>query len=116
MLEINGVELEFDILDADIAERYSAAGEELQAKLQELDLETLSDAEALRQECYLVFDYFDEIFGEGTAKAIFKERTNLGRCLDAMDQLAECATAQRKVFNEKMGKYKPNRAQRRAKA
>ena len=24
MLEINGVELEFDILDADIAERYSA--------------------------------------------------------------------------------------------
>ena len=49
MLEINGVELEFDILDADIAERYSAAGEELQVKLQELDLETLSDAEGIRQ-------------------------------------------------------------------
>ena len=116
MLEINGVELEFDILDVDIAERYSAAGEELQARMQELDLETLSDVEAIRQECFIVFDYFDEIFGEGTAKAIFGERTNLGKCLDAMEQLAESAAAQRKVFQEKMAKYKPNRAQRRAKA
>lgn len=115
MLEINGVELEFDILDADIAQRYSVAGEELQARLQELDFETLSNAEAIRQECLIVFDYFDEIFGEGTAKAIFKERTNLGKCLDAMDQLTENAAAQRKAFQEKMAKYKSNRAQRRSK-
>lgn len=116
MLEINGVALEFDILDADTAERYESATEAVVKQLGELDLDKMSQAEAIRQECYIVFDYFDAIFGEGTAKTIFGEKTNIGICAAAMEQVSNSAAEQNKAFSDRLTKYRPNRASRRAKA
>jgi len=115
MLEINGVALEFDILDADTAERYEAATKALQKDLSALDLKAISSAEAIRQECQIVFAYFDTIFGAGTAEAIFAGKVNLNRCMDALELLTESSKSQQKKFSERAQKYRPNRAQRRSK-
>ena len=115
MLEINGVELEFDILDADVAERYETALDALYEEIEALDLKSMSGAEVIRKECYAIFDCFDSIFGEGTAGTVFGEKTNLGTCTAALEQLIDHATKQQVAFNERFRKYRPNRAQRRGK-
>jgi len=116
MLEINGVELEFDILDADIAERYEAALDAMYEEIETLDIKNMSGAEAIRKECYVIFDCFDAIFGEGAASMVFGEKTNLGTCTAALEQMIDHAAEQQKAFNERMKKYRSNRAQRREKA
>ncbi len=115
MLEINGVTLEFDILDADTAERYESATKALQKDLSALDFKVISGAKAIRRECQIVFSYFDTIFGAGTAEAIFAGKANLNRCMDALEMVTESSKSQREKFSERAQKYRPNRAQRRSK-
>ena len=63
-------------------------------------------------------NFFDTVFGDGAANKAFGATTSMDVALDAMAVLAgavqEQSTSSMKGYNE-LGKYKPNRAQRRAK-
>jgi len=61
-----------------------------------------------------VFRFFDDIFGDGTARKIFGSKTNLNACLNAVDELVSDADQQYAKVEERMHKYSPNRAVRRA--
>ncbi|MGL5382479.1 MAG: DUF6673 family protein [Culicoidibacterales bacterium] len=119
MLTINGVELEFDIFDLDAAEAFESGLEAIKKSAETKNQnKTLSDV--IRTQCALVFDVFDDIFGEGTAFDVFGEKTNLKVCLKAFEQLVSEVDEQRKAMEEETKKYmdqqKPhpvNRQQRR---
>lgn len=115
MIEINGIQLEFDMLDANTAERYEDANLTLQKQLAAMNLETMRTADAIRKQCQIVFDYFDCIFGTGTSDTIFAGKMHLGECLDALEIVTNASTAQSKAFEERFSRYRPNRAQRRSK-
>lgn len=113
MLEINGVELEFDLLDADMAESYENAYRKMQKDVANIP-KNLSLAENIRKQCKLIFNFFDEVFGEGTSKNIFGNKTNLRECIKAVETIIDHVNKDTEEANKIINKYSPNRATRRA--
>lgn len=113
MVKINGVELELDIFDMNVAEKYEKAI----AKVQEEAAKSkgLKLSSSIRKQCTAVFECFDAIFGEGTHQKIFGERVNLIDCLKAFESLIQGANDQVKEVESINNKYSSNRAKRRSK-
>ena len=119
-MKINNVELEdMDIYDLDTAEKYEGALEKVRKEAEETKNTEVVGGTALsfaiRKQCNSVFDCFNAIFGEGTDKKVFGDKTNLMVCLKAFEELVLHADEQKKEMEKMTNKYSPNRAQKRAK-
>lgn len=113
-MKINGVELQdLDIFEADTVEKYEGALEKVVNGAKET--ESLKSSVAIREQCNLVFDCFNTLFGEGTDKKIFGNKVNLLTCLKAFEELVEYTGEQKKELEKFTSKYSPNRAARRKK-
>ena len=75
MLKFRDIELDFDIFDADQAELYENALSMFQQACDELPEDGTLSAK-IRRQCALVFDFFDDLFGDGFHKEIFGDKTN----------------------------------------
>lgn len=113
MLKINNVELEFDLLDSDIAEKFEKAIKNLQRKERNKNVKGLNMAQVIRLECHLIFDFFNELFGAGTDKKIFGNKTNYRECEKAFEEVVLYAEKQSQDLKQRVYKYNPNRAERR---
>lgn len=83
---INGVTIpDPDVGDLEFLEKYEAQNDVIVTKLNEMDKD-IRRSEAVRTQCTLVFEFFDAVFGEGTAKKIFGEKVNLKTCIDAYEE------------------------------
>jgi hypothetical protein len=105
-IQINGVTLQCDFMDADFMEPYEQATIEMQAaaarqKNQHYD----SAAKAMIAQCDVVNDYFDGIFGEGTAAKVFGGSHNLMTHLQAVSDLTDYAMKAKKEINDFTNKY-----------
>ena len=63
--------------------------------------------------CGIVKDFFDEVFGGGTADKLFKDKNNLAICMDAFGIVSSEAGKMKGQVNAITNKYNMNRAQRR---
>ncbi|MEG2412566.1 MAG: DUF6673 family protein [Clostridium sp.] len=112
-MNINGVELELDIYDADTAEKYEKALEDVQ------DIEDkvrgMKVSESIRTQCNIIFGIFNDLFGKGTDKKVFGDKVNLLTCLKAFEELVIQSNEQKGELERIASKYSPNRAQRRIK-
>lgn len=110
---INDVNLgQYDIFDADLAEKYEVA---LDKASKPVKTEGLKTSAIIRQQCEVVFNVFNELFGEGAADKVFGTKTNIRVCLAAFGDLVEQINSQKDEVDKMTAKYSPNRAQRRAK-
>lgn len=111
----NGIELEFDPMDIDVLEKYEEEIEKTKRKVDECVEDTeLTEVAKLRKQCEAVEDFFDNMFGEGTAAEVFQGNMNI---LDHLTFYCNiCArfgdTSNR--IKDALSKYSPNRAQIRA--
>lgn len=115
MMKFRDKELDFDLFDAETAEAYEAAVEAVQeANANAPKSETLS--QTIRRQCAIVFDFFDDLFGDGFHKELFGDHTNLMECVDAFAEFTAAVDVQKAQLGEKISKYvpAPNRAARRA--
>ena len=112
MLKINDVELELDLMDADMAEKYEKAYRKMQRDVANIP-KNLSLADSIRKQCNLVFYFFDEVFGQDTSKKIFGNRTNLRECIKAVETLIDHVNKDVEESNKIINKYSPNRVERR---
>ena len=109
---INGVELEFDATDVAFMRKVKQANKQLdkQEKKAALEKDEINIVETV---CLAVFDYFDEIFGQGTAKKIFGDRVSLALCLDVMETFKSEQEEQSNQIKERINKvtekYKPHK-------
>lgn len=111
---INGVELQdLDIYDLEVAEKFdkelkvvAGVGEKL---------EGLSTPEVIRTQCTAIFNFFNELFGEGTDKKIFGDKVNLVTCLKALDEFITQVRDQKEQIEKISNKYSLNRVARRNK-
>ena len=114
VININGIDLELDLMDADVMEKFESLCTEIANKIQEpTQYDGLSSAEGMRKQCKYVDRFFDDLFGEGTAKAVFGGECRLDDHLEAF----ALVTSQRKVLDEQLqsisNKYGVNRLQNR---
>ena len=72
-IEINGVELELNLLDADVVEEYERLTKKIVARIQNKKAyEGKSNAEAMRYQCRCVDEFFDGLFGPGTSEELLQ--------------------------------------------
>lgn len=116
MFEVNGVQLDFNLFEAETNEAYEEAYQNTLNELEKVKEEE-SGAESLRIMCNAVKDCFDCIFGPGTGDEVCGQNSDFLKCMDAYEALTDEAIRQRGILDEKIQKvttkYQGNRAQRR---
>ena len=112
-ININGVELELDLLDADVLERYEMLHQEVAAKSKAPLPEGTSTADGMRMQCRIVDEFFDALFGPGTAKRVLGENSNLGLRLEAFGKVASMSSEVRQEISAIADRYGPGRLQNR---
>lgn len=111
---INNVELpDIDVSDALVMENYEAAHDKVAKKMNNLDTNGKRRSELIRIQCEAVFEFFEDVFGEGAAKKVFGESVNLTTCLNAYEAVViEVNNLDKKVAGQYKTKF-GNRQQRR---
>ena len=110
MITINGVDLDFNIYDYETALHYESA-------LTRIQSETTKPgglAETIKAQCELVFDFFDEVFGPGTAEQVFQGKYDFRVCTAALGDVINAAKAQQQEYTSLLDRYAPNHTARRA--
>jgi len=124
MIEINNVQLDFDITSPTDVLRYKQAGERMEAEGANIALPAVApddpsflDAyvDMLNAQLRLFGNFIDEVFGDGIAQQLLGSNPSLNKVTEINDALALAMEAQGKDFGVKLQKYKPNRATRRGK-
>ena len=112
---INKVEIgNLDLYDADAMEKYENALAEVAKKNNEAE-KVAKTSEKIRQQCNIIFDFFNSLFGTDTDVKIFGGKTNLLLCLKALEELINQVNEQKGELDKIFNKYSPNRASRRSK-
>lgn len=116
--QINNVELEIDMNDYDFQKKYEEAFQKMGEEEQILQ-KVGSNAEITKEYCDLFYRLFDRIFGEGTGNALFHGKRNATLTDEVYTEfLSICSEQARAAADrraEMLSKFRPNRAQRRAK-
>lgn len=110
MININGIDLEFNLFDCETAERYESALKELQSD----SALTTGLADTIKHQCGIVHDFFDQVFGAGTAGRVFGDRLDVMACTQALGKVIDDAERQTGEYNDLLSRYVPNRAARHA--
>lgn len=115
-MNILGVELEFDFFDADQLEVYDRENSKVAVNINEpTQYEGKSSADAIRIQCRIVDDFFDAVFGSGTAQKLFKGKTNIRDHMEAFGMAAKAAMDSRveleRIEDEYYGSIRAERRQ-----
>ena len=87
-MNINNVELEADFLDADFMERYEVSAAEMQKRANAAkERKWARSSDAMKEICAYINEFFDAVFGAGTAEKIFGGKNNVGEHFDAFEAI-----------------------------
>lgn len=109
---INGVELYVDFTDADFIEKVDKAKDKVIEECNKVNLKELSTAEGIRQECKIIKDFFDFVFGDETSEKLFKGKNSLDLCIKAFEDLINEKEKSINDFHTRISKYSPERLKR----
>jgi len=111
---INNVELELELLDADVMEVYEDTINNVAVKVKDpTAYKGKSNADAMRYQCRCVEEAFDTIFGEGTAAKVFPKNNNLRVRMEAFNVLCNESRNAKEETAALVGKYSPERVENR---
>lgn len=91
-VDVLGVELELDIYDVDVFEKFEHEVNEVKRKA-DITVQGQTNAQKLRRHCAIVKEFFDNVFGAGTAKKVFGEKDNIKDCTNAYLTVIETLSA-----------------------
>lgn len=113
-VNINGIELELDLMDADVMEKYEELNTDIMERIADnSNYEGKSTAEAMRFQCRCVDEFFDRLFGDGTAEKLFGGRNHLGERMDAFGQVSKIGEGLHDEMSKITQKYGVGRIQNR---
>lgn len=113
-MKINGVDFDVDFTDADIIEKIDKGCkivDEESEKLRKKENE-IEPAEGIRQECKIIKDFLDYVFGEGTSKKLFGDKDSLILCINTFEDIIKARDEQVKSIETRLNKYSPERLKR----
>lgn len=100
-ITIMGVELELDVFDVDVYEKYEKEVREVDRKVNHSPQaeKFKTPAEKLRYQCTVVKEFFDAVFGPGTADKLFHGKNNIRDCNEAYLAVIEASGAAMNEYN-----------------
>ena len=81
-VNVLGVDLEIDIYDVDVFEKFEKEVTDVKRKADEPS-KGKTNAQVLRRHCAIVKEFFDNVFGQGTSEELFHGKDNIKDCTDA---------------------------------
>lgn len=109
--EINGLELELDIEDAETSEKYFSAFEKMEQREKEIQ-KNGKHSEFIKAYSNMFYELFDNLFGIGTAEKIFDGKKNARLCDEVYDNFLSFVKKQsEEALNRRNSiktKYNPN--------
>ena len=112
-MKIKNIEVDFDFLDADDAEKFENGAKEVIEKCKEKREQEMSYSQSIKEECQVIEEFFDKVFGEGISQSLFKGKKNLGEHITAFEDIVKAKIEKQKDLQTVYDRYKPNREQRR---
>lgn len=112
-MKIRNIEVDFDFLDADDVERFENEARKVKEKCELKENENMTYAQAIREECKVIDEFFDGVFGEGISQKIFGGKNNLGDHIKAFEDIVKAKNEKQKDFQNTLERYQPNRQERR---
>ena len=112
-MKIRNVEVEFDFLDADDVEKFEIEAQKVKEECENRAKKEMSYSQAIREECKIIDNFFDNVFGEGISLKIFNGKSNLSEHIKAFEDIMNEKIEQQNKFKNTMERYQPNREQRR---
>ena len=111
-MKIRGIEVNFDLLDADDIEKFESEARKVVEASKE-KIQNMSYAEAIRKECNIIDNFFDNVFGKGISEKMFKGKKNLDEHMKAFEDIIKAKLDKQKELENTFNRYQPNREQRR---
>lgn len=111
-MTINDKTFDVDFTDADLIEKIEIGSKRVFDETERIKNEDFSVAEGIRQECKIIKDFLDYVFGEGTSKELFGNKDSLNLCLKAFEDIINEKERQVKSINDFVSRYSPDRVQR----
>lgn len=115
IFKYNGKEYEFDISDADFAEKLESAADKMRAEESKIPKTGLASA-IIKAQCKMIKTYFDNCLGKGAGVEICTDKNNLSICYDAYESFLKFVREQNNALlqaKNSIGNFS-NRQQRRA--
>lgn len=114
---VNNVQLpDLDVGDADTMEKYENELNAVTAKMSAIKADNKTQSQVIREQCHIIFEFFNNIFGAGTDRLIFGDKTNIVICLDAYAAMIKAVSKDKSTLADKLtNKFErpQNRQQRR---
>lgn len=120
-MRIKDIEVDFSFTNADDVERLEKGIELVKNKTIEYKKKEISLSEAIRNECKVIEEFFDTVFGEGISQKLFDGKMDLQEHSELFMEIANEKIKQTKGMQDLYDnldyktKYMPNREQRRNK-
>lgn len=100
-MKILETEIDFDFYDAEQMEKLETNMDKITKEINKIKPEKMKQSQFINKFCTIVEEGFDNIFGEGIAKEIFKEKRNFKLCVQAFRNLVKAREEQeREVDND----------------
>lgn len=118
-MKLGNIEVDFNFTDADDLERFENGAKKVKELSNNYEKQELSVAEAIRKECEIINNFFDEVFGDKVSEKIFKGKNDLKEHMELFVDIVNEKVRQTQTFQnmynniEYNSKYMPNREQRR---
>lgn len=112
-MKILDIEVNFDFLDANDVEKFENEAKKVKEKCEEKKTIEMSYSEAIRQECNVIEEFFDNVFEKGISIKMFKGKKNLGEHIKAFEDIINQKNEQQRKLQNTLDRYQPNREQRR---
>lgn len=110
---IRGIEVNFDFLDADDVERFEEEAKKVKEDCEIKNKKEMTYAQIIREECKVIDNFFDNVFGNGVSFKIFRGKNNLEEHIKAFGDIVNEKVEQQKRLQNTYNRYQPSREQRR---
>lgn len=108
-MKILNIEVNFDFLDADDLERFENEAQKVTEECSKSNEKELSHSQLIREECRIIDNFFNNVFGDGTADKLFKGKSNLNEHIKAFEDIANQKIAQQTSLKNTLERYQPNK-------
>ena len=95
-MKVLETEIEFDFYDAEQMEKLETNIDKITKGINKINPEKMKQSQFINKFCSIIEEGFDNIFGEGSSKQIFKEKRNFKLCVQAFRDLVKAREEQEK--------------------
>ena len=74
---IKDIEVNFSFTDADDIERFENEARKVEEKAKNYEKKEMSTSEAIREECNVIEEFFDNVFEKGISQRLFKGKKDI---------------------------------------